>query len=93
MPDQHDLTQVPNFPALTDWFAKLQSWCEEAVSQNAHQDTEIRELKSKLEDQEKELAQQRHADDEVDSIIEFVEDIGRGVRTLEELANHLGVTL
>lgn len=86
-----DVTTVPNFPALTGWIEKLASWCEGAVAKIAHQDTEIRELKTRLDDQDKELAQQKHTDDEVDSIIEFVEDIVRGVRTLEELADHLGV--
>lgn len=81
-PYEPDLSEVPNFGALREWFDKLESWCKAAAETLEKRDDENDELKGQLEELESEEGAAKHRLEEIE---EMVADVGRGVRTVDEL--------
>lgn len=92
-PPAPDLTKAPNFDALIEWVRRLQRWSTEAVQRMGEDAEKIQDLEAKATETTLELeGKVREAEGERDeaqetlaSLVEFVSDVQRRIRTGPEL--------
>lgn len=85
-PTAPDLDKAPNFDALVDWVKKLQFWCNEAVQRMAELKEEVAEAKREAAESESDAEDKvSAAEGDFKSLVEFVQDVERGVRKGPEL--------
>jgi hypothetical protein len=84
--ERPDLSQIPKFPAFLKWIHKLESWCKEAVLLIEHLKEEVDDMR-----QERDAAVESEdwARRMYDMLMEDLEDVPRGIRTLEEVMDRL----
>lgn len=85
-----EFPEIPNFAAVTDrltaaehkpvleWLSKLAEWCKTAVEADA-------QASSRISDLEQAISEARDAEEVLTRLYEDLEDVGRGIRTLEEV--------
>lgn len=85
-----EFPEIPNFDAISKrlvgpehapvraWLDKLAEWCKEAVEADT-------KATGRISDLEQEITTMRDAERELEELREDLEDVGRGIRTLEEV--------
>lgn len=85
-----EFPEIPNFDAVVKrlaapehepvraWLDKLAEWCKAAVEADDKADNRIRDL-------EQAISEARDAEEVLTRLYEDLEDVGRGIRTLEEV--------
>lgn len=84
-----DLGELPKFEALTAWFTKLQKWCEAAQDEFEKVDGKLELQKEgyeeKIDKLDAEIGELQGAEDTLQTLYEYMRDVKRGIRDIEEL--------
>lgn len=84
-PEVPDPTEKPNFKALREWIDRLESWVDAALkAQEELQERYDKSCDDRLALDEK-LSEAEGAQKELDDLEVELADVGRGIRTLDEV--------
>lgn len=79
------LNDNPKRDAVLKWLDKLEEWCADRLTESASDDKKMTEYSDKIDKLEEELAGMRDDRLELESLEEQLEDVVRGLRTLEDV--------